>query len=270
MAATAAAAFTFLIATTVLAILFAWHAFVAADREAANAQSLRGEQAKTNAAFQQSRLQSARFALEKGQAQLAAVGRGDGVPDAVTGMLWMAQALELTPEDAGELRKRAIRINLALWSRRTILAAAGRYLLRAVFGATSSQGLFFVTSSEKSGRIWDLKTGQAVGKPLVQEDSIRVVACSADGTRALTAGWTGKMCVWDLPTGEPRGLVIEHPDRVTSAALNPDGQAAATIGKDGTLRLWDLTTGQLRCPPVKQKLLLEKLSSWSPDGQRRC
>ena len=75
-------------------------------------------------------------------------------------------------------------------------------------------------------------------------NSIRAVAVTPNGTRAITAGHDNAARVWDPRTG--RELVaLPHPHWATAAALSADGTLAVTGCHDGALRTWDPLTGVL-------------------------
>jgi WD40 repeat protein len=223
---------------------------------------LRVEKNRTQDALNESRLMSARFALEKGQ-QLAEHG-SDGVPDVEAGMLWMARALELAPDGAEDL-KQAARLNLALWARELFLPR-GELPLRCTLVAAPAKGKRFVTAAGQIGQIWDLDTAQPVARRLVHDSDIQALACSADGTRVLTGTADGKARLWNLATGEPVGKALEHPAAVVAAALSPDGAAAVVLCKDGTVQFWDLAKAQMRGKPVKHNPPMEQVI-WSRDGR---
>ena len=74
-------------------------------------------------------------------------------------------------------------------------------------------------------------------------DSIRCVALTPDGRRALSGGGEETLRLWDLNTGACLQTLEGHTDGVNSVAITPDGRRALSGGGDGTLRLWDLDTG---------------------------
>ena len=114
-------------------------------------------------------------------------------------------------------------------------------------------------------RVWDLETGQQVGKMEGHKQIVWGLAVSRDGRRVLTGGDT--IILWDAQTRTEIRRFNKHTDKVEGVAFLPDGRRAVSSGHDGTIRLWDLETGQeLHCfrgaGPGGTNLAV------SPDGRR--
>src|SRR5262245_45426220 len=69
------------------------------------------------------------------------------------------------------------------------------------------------------------------------------VAISADGKRALSASWDGRLRFWNLENGQLIREMGGPNGSLMSAALSPDGKRALTGSGDSTMRMWDLETG---------------------------
>jgi WD40 repeat protein len=83
------------------------------------------------------------------------------------------------------------------------------------------------------------------GTPLLytlEAASVRGVAVTPDGTRAVSAG-DQTLEVWDLATGRALRTLRGHYDLVHGVAVTPDGKRAVSASWDKTLRVWDLATG---------------------------
>lgn len=76
----------------------------------------------------------------------------------------------------------------------------------------------------------------------VHAGGTRSVRFSPDGTRVLTAGSDGIVCLLDAATGAQRRAFRGHDGRVAAAVFGTDGHAISA-GRDGTLRWLDLTGG---------------------------
>jgi hypothetical protein len=73
--------------------------------------------------------------------------------------------------------------------------------------------------------------------------SVRSVAWSPDGQRALSGAADNTVRLWDLAAGICLRVLEGHTDSVFSVAWSPDGQRALSGAHDHTVRLWDLAAG---------------------------
>jgi cytochrome c len=71
---------------------------------------------------------------------------------------------------------------------------------------------------------------------------IRGIAISADGTRALTAGFDYSIIEWDMATVRPVRRLIGHDAAVNAVVYLPGGRAASA-SDDGTVAFWNLADG---------------------------
>src|SRR5262249_9254905 len=95
-----------------------------------------------------------------------------------------------------------------------------------------------------TARIWDTATWQAVGSPLVPDDSVEAVAFSPDGHTLAMATTSGRILLWDLQTRERRELPRAHAYTVTCVNFSPDGRSLASARLDRTIRLWNVASGR--------------------------
>jgi WD40 repeat protein len=93
-------------------------------------------------------------------------------------------------------------------------------------------------------QVWDLVTGQPVGKPLPHQGELTAVAFSPNGLLLLKANEQRTARVWELKTGKPVGPPLHHQDDVTSVAISPDGRTMLTGSKDTTARLWEVAPAE--------------------------
>jgi WD40 repeat protein len=242
-----------LAAVVVLSVLFAWQ-----DRK--STQAIGNKQLETAAALKEtaaalreSRRLSTQFALERGQ-HLAAEGDIAGLPDVTAGLLWMARAAELAPEDDAEFEQ-LVRRQLSLWAsqtcvlERTITPAGIANPKRYWRILTVRNGDAF-TLLGTSLPLYDTHTGSVIGGIGKQAGAAVWLGASADGRYLLSRSEKAKFQVqkWDAHTLQPVGkpiLLAEQPDR---AAFCPDGESAWITEGKSKLRRWDLKTGEPLSP----------------------
>ncbi|EMD31454.1 hypothetical protein CERSUDRAFT_144952 [Gelatoporia subvermispora B] len=120
-------------------------------------------------------------------------------------------------------------------------------------------------SDDKTIRIWDASTGQALLEPLEgHKNWVTSVAFSPDGTRIVSGSRDNAIRIWDASTGQALLELLEgHTSWVNSVAFSPDG-----IRIDGTIRIWDASTGQALLEPLEGHTKWVTSVAFSPDGTR--
>ena len=74
--------------------------------------------------------------------------------------------------------------------------------------------------------------------------SVKAVAITPDGQKALSASDDDTLKLWDLETGKILSTFTGHNRSVQAVAITPDGKKALSASSDNTLKLWDLQTGE--------------------------
>jgi WD40 repeat protein len=162
----------------------------------------------------------------------------------LVGLLRLTRALEVAPDDAGDLR-RVIRMNLAAWSQRTshVRAVLPQDDDRVwVYFSPDGKTAATATGEGTPVRFWDTATGTLLGQSPPHERPLSDVVFRADGKVALRA-CEGIVCRWDPATGQPLGPPVPLGED-EFIRFGPDGDAFLTRDKGKSVRLWDVTTGK--------------------------
>ncbi len=120
-------------------------------------------------------------------------------------------------------------------------------------------------------KLWDLRTGEPVGKPIAHDGWVVYRAISADNR--LVAGAVGSTVhVWDTETGEPTMEPILHAKLIKGLAFHPrDPRTLAILSADRSVRLWDVGPSDLHTvlashpdSPVEAAGLQSSMVAFSP------
>jgi WD40 repeat protein len=265
LAAASGLAAAALVTATLIALAFA-------VSEACNAERLGREKVKTLGALEESG-EKARLAERRwreGKRESATLARYQGLSlceqrEGGRGLLWLVRGLENAVDARDPDLERAMRLNLAGWSRGfhtcTIVL---QHPARVNAGAFSPDGKTIVTGcADGMIRLWDEATGNLRDLLLRHGPIVRAVAFSPDSEKLLTGSEDGTARLWDASTGAP---IRDFPHRkpVTAVAFSPDGNLVLT-GSQDTARLWDVSTGKLHqaFPPRAAVNAV----AFSPDGK---
>jgi WD40 repeat protein len=95
-----------------------------------------------------------------------------------------------------------------------------------------------VTASwDKTARIWDAETGEAIALLQGHVGALQSAAFSPDGRRVVTASWDKTARIWTTEAGSMIAVLQGHKKKVTSAAFSPDARRVVTASQD-TARIW--------------------------------
>jgi WD40 repeat protein/predicted Ser/Thr protein kinase len=170
--------------------------------------------------------------------------------DVGSGLLWLAQSLQLAPDDDLDLQ-RAIRTNLAGWEGQVHpllnLLDGADHLMSAVWCPDGRHVL--TAGADRTARLWDAATGQLRGRPLRHPRGVLTAAFSPGGATFLTVAGA-EIRLWKSGNGEPalkQPLDLGQGSQYLAHAFSPDGRrlwAAARRGPMTWLRSWDVSTGE--------------------------
>jgi hypothetical protein len=110
--------------------------------------------------------------------------------------------------------------------------------------AVSDDGHRFLTGSPAgSATVWNVRTGEAVGKIPAAGGRFTAAAFANEGRNVLTGDRDGVVRYWRVASGEELRMLEAHEGAVLSLALSPDGNRAVSGGADGSAKVWDLEAG---------------------------
>jgi uncharacterized repeat protein (TIGR01451 family) len=97
-------------------------------------------------------------------------------------------------------------------------------------------------SPDTTAHLWEVATGEEIGRFTGHGDRVNAVAFSPDGSRVVTGSGDRTAKLWDAET---RTVVrtFGHPEAVDSVAFSAEGTRVLTGARDGIARLWNTITG---------------------------
>lgn len=107
------------------------------------------------------------------------------------------------------------------------------------------------TSTDKTIRVWDVKSGKQLVPPLVgHTDFVSSASFSSDGKLIVSSSHDKTIRVWNSITGKQIGkTLVGHSDIVRYVSFSPDDRYVVSASSDKTIRLWDYKKGVLIAPP---------------------
>ena len=133
--------------------------------------------------------------------------------------------------------------------------------------AYSPDGKVIASGSwDKTVRLWDAATGQALKTLSGHTAEVLALAYSPDGKVIASGSGDNTVRLWDAATGQELKTLSGHTDSVSALAYSPDGKVIASGSWDNTVRLWDAATGQ-ELNTLSGHTASVSALAYSPDGK---
>ncbi len=102
------------------------------------------------------------------------------------------------------------------------------------------------------GQVWEVATGEAIGKPVAPGHAVSLAGISPDGRHVAVIGPDKAMRVWNVAAAEWSGKPIRPKQPVSKIVVSPDGSRVLVTTTGGSqARVWEGATGQALTPPLR-------------------
>lgn len=128
------------------------------------------------------------------------------------------------------------------WTEKRCIAGPGSRLWSV---ALSGDGRCVAAgASDSSVHVWDVETGDGLGRLEGHGRWVQSVAFSPNGELIATASGDGTVRLWDAATYAMRRCLRGHDDSVYGVAFSADGEWLASSGRDKVVHLWSAHGGE--------------------------
>lgn len=121
------------------------------------------------------------------------------------------------------------------------------------------------TSSDKTARVWDVKTNSELSVLRGHSDWVRWAEFSKDSGLIVTASSDDTARIWDATTGRTLHVLSGHTGSIVKAVFSQDSAFVATASSDRTARIWSARTGKTVLELKGHEYSLTSVA-FSPDG----
>ena len=158
---------------------------------------------------------------------------------------------------------------------RPVLDGPASGLIRTLEGHSNSLNAVAITvdgrraisaSKDKTLKVWDIETGQALWTLKGHLKSVNDVTVTPNGKYIVSASDDHTLRVWSLETGKYLRSLKGHQGPVNAVAAFPNGEHVISASDDTTLKLWNLKTGRVLSTQVGHSKAVLAIAVF-PDGK---
>ncbi|KAH7924512.1 WD40 repeat-like protein [Leucogyrophana mollusca] len=134
--------------------------------------------------------------------------------------------------------------------------------------AYTPDGRYIISGSvDKSIRVWDVTTGDAIGPPLEgHSGDVLTLAITPDGKNVISASRDGTVRVWDLSSRRATNI-LKLPPPTAPPSISPDGRQILSPGGK-TIVIWHIDTDTSAFEPLQGHTDRVTAVAWSQDGKK--
>ncbi len=120
-------------------------------------------------------------------------------------------------------------------------------------------------SSDRTVKLWDIKTGNCLKTLPGHTDTVHTVAFSPDGKTLASGSADRTVRLWNITTIDCSKILTGHKNQISAVAFSPDGLYLASC--DGqSIKIWDVQTGECHQTICKDLTFVWSIA-FSPDGK---
>lgn len=174
--------------------------------------------------------------------------------------LWYVKALELDAANADREQNHRLRIALTWRQMPRMIGLIQHDGVINSFQRNATSTRAVTASADRTARVWQMESGEPVGRKLTHLDAVNRAVFSPDGSLVATASDDGTARVWNAETGVPVTQPFKHGFCVLDVVFNAAGTHIATAcgrihdypapeDKDlPVAAVWEIASG--KCTPL--------------------
>jgi COMPASS component SWD3 len=139
--------------------------------------------------------------------------------------------------------------------------------INEVCWSNSGDPFVATASDDKTSRLWDAQTGDALVEFRGHDNFVFCCEFNASSNLLATGSFDETVKLWDVRSGECVSTLPAHSDPVTAVSFNRDGTCVVSASHDGLIRIWDVCTGECLKTIVAEGNPPVSHVTYSPNGK---